>query len=254
MKSIRWKIIFLGVIVVLIPVLFLNYYSIHTFNKFTSRDLDDHMIHSAFIVGEQYKAMFNGDGHIAESETPRLTQLARSYGREIQSRIQVLSSIGFVLADSATNSDENTDLSYFPEVKSALEGRYGARSTLTDDKKYMYYYIAYPIMRDGQVCGVAYISRHTGNIVKTIIQMVTEIQRINRHNREFISTIMHELKMPITAIKGAAELLECKITLFHRFSSLISVLRCSSIVLSQDQTNACLSASFAGAGTLNSPV
>ena len=38
--------------------------------------------------------------------------------------------------------------------------------------------------------------------------MAAELQRTNRYNREFISTVMHELKMPITAIRGAAEILE----------------------------------------------
>ena len=38
--------------------------------------------------------------------------------------------------------------------------------------------------------------------------MAAEIKRTNQYNREFIATLMHELKMPITAIKGAAELLE----------------------------------------------
>lgn len=45
-------------------------------------------------------------------------------------------------------------------------------------------------------------------LARSISSMATEIQRTNRYNREFISTVSHELKMPITAIKGAAELLE----------------------------------------------
>lgn len=45
-------------------------------------------------------------------------------------------------------------------------------------------------------------------LARAVRRMATEIQRTNQYNREFISTIMHELKMPITAIKGAAELLE----------------------------------------------
>ena len=139
----------------------------------------------------------------------------------------------------------------------------------------MYYYVAVPVKRGEQVCGVAYLSRHTGHVTKASIklssfqqkttagaimagvllatllafrltsrlrtltvaatafargqaplqvdvrgrdeiaelarairQMATELQRTNQYNREFIATIMHELKMPVTAIQGAAELLE----------------------------------------------
>lgn len=47
-----------------------------------------------------------------------------------------------------------------------------------------------------------------GELAAAINTMADEIGRTNRYNREFISTVMHELKMPVTAIKGAAELLE----------------------------------------------
>jgi signal transduction histidine kinase len=39
-------------------------------------------------------------------------------------------------------------------------------------------------------------------------QLAAEIDKRNQYNRDFISTVMHELKMPLTAIKGASELLE----------------------------------------------
>ena len=45
-------------------------------------------------------------------------------------------------------------------------------------------------------------------LARALNHMAAELQRTNQYNREFISTVMHELKMPITAIKGAAELLE----------------------------------------------
>jgi two-component system sensor histidine kinase ChvG len=47
-----------------------------------------------------------------------------------------------------------------------------------------------------------------GQLGRAVRHMKDEIERRNRYNREFITTTMHELKMPLTAIKGAAELLE----------------------------------------------
>ena len=274
MNSIRWKILVLCVAVVAAPVLLLNHLSIRTFDRFASRDLEEHMIDSAFMMGETYKGMLDAVGQVDGQQTARLADTVTLYGREIQARIQVLSPAGRVLADSMTNA-VSSDLSGLPEVESALRGRYRARFALTDDRKYMFYYVALPVMREDRVCGVVYLSRHTSPIVRILNQMVrfqrlitaaailtgvmlaailahsitrrlrrltaaatafargdapldvrvsgrdevaelaraisrmaVEIQRTNRYNREFISTVMHELKMPITAIKGAAELLE----------------------------------------------
>ena len=47
-----------------------------------------------------------------------------------------------------------------------------------------------------------------GELGGAMKQMAAEIEKRNHYNRDFISTVMHELKMPLTAIKGAAELLE----------------------------------------------
>ena len=38
--------------------------------------------------------------------------------------------------------------------------------------------------------------------------MTDELARRNRYNREFVSTTLHELKAPLTAIRGAAEILQ----------------------------------------------
>lgn len=275
MNSIRWKIIVLCVAVMLVPILCLNWYTFRTYDRVTSHELEERMIDSAFIVGEQYKGMLDGAGLLDAQGQARLTEAVRVYDSWIRARIQVLSTNGTVLVDSCTNAMPQAALTTLPEVQMALHGKYRARFSMTDDRAYLYYYVALPVMRDGQLCGVAYLSRHTGPVTKpgnrlilfqrlttglallagvilaTILaysiagrlraltraatsfargdgpldvqlrgrdevaelaralsHMAAELQRTNRYNREFISTVMHELKMPITAIKGAAELLE----------------------------------------------
>jgi two-component system sensor histidine kinase ChvG len=47
-----------------------------------------------------------------------------------------------------------------------------------------------------------------GELGRAVTHMAAEIEKRNEYNREFMSTVMHELKAPITAIKGAAEVLE----------------------------------------------
>lgn len=43
---------------------------------------------------------------------------------------------------------------------------------------------------------------------RAVSHMAAEIESRNRYNRDFMSTVMHELRTPVTAIKGAAEVLE----------------------------------------------
>jgi len=263
------------VAVILVPLFLLNRYTIETFDSFTRQNLEQQMKENAFIAGEQYKAVLTPDGSIDKDKKPGFNEAMNSYSREIQTRIQVLSPAGIVLTDSSTNAEINADLSKRHEVAEAMAGRLHARFKMTADRSYMYYYVARPIKKDNTVCGVAYLSRHTSPIIRTVknifsfqmtitvIAMVAgivlasilahtitsrlrkltaattafakgsssldvkvrgrdevaelatsinamaeEIRRTNTYNREFISTVMHELKMPITAIKGAAELLE----------------------------------------------
>jgi two-component system sensor histidine kinase ChvG len=47
-----------------------------------------------------------------------------------------------------------------------------------------------------------------GELGRAVTHMAGELERRSRYNRDFISTVMHELKTPLTAIKGAAEVLE----------------------------------------------
>ena len=47
-----------------------------------------------------------------------------------------------------------------------------------------------------------------GELGRSVADMASEIERRNEYNRDFVSAVMHELKTPVTAIKGAAEVLQ----------------------------------------------
>lgn len=116
MISIRWKIILLCIVVLLLPILALNYYSVHTFDRFASRDLEEHMIDSAFFVGEQWKFEISSAGSNSPAVSAQFVDVLRRSAREVGARIQLLSSAGQVLVDSDTNAVLHSDLSSLPEV------------------------------------------------------------------------------------------------------------------------------------------
>jgi two-component system sensor histidine kinase ChvG len=235
------------------------------------------MVGHGFMFGEQYKTMVLGLGDTpsvegGEEEFARLLSL---YAAEADSRFRLLSPDGEVLFDTAAEPEIGADLSDLKEITKAETREYGARWELTEDRQYVFYYTALPIMHEDELVGIAYVSRHTGEITRAIMGMIRdqrlalasaivfaalialvlaqtlthrlrkltkssinyaagnapldvkvrgrdeigelgravtymarEIEQRNEYNRVFVSTVMHELKTPITAIKGAAEVLE----------------------------------------------
>ena len=278
MRSIRWKIVLMSLGLVFIPVYLLNDYAIRFFDRFTRAELESHLKHYAYIAGEEYRELAGRtDRSDIEPSANRFAARLARYGEEIGGQLQIVSTNGAVLFDSATPSSVGTSLQSRPEVVTALRGAYSARARLTPDRRFMYYYIARPIKtpRGDAVIGVSYVVRHTDPIIRAIQEMIAnqklatgialaiaaaiaallaqtltsrlrrltraarefaegdarldikvggrdeigelghavrqmaaEIERRNRFNRDFVSTTMHELRSPLTAIRGAAELLE----------------------------------------------
>ncbi len=276
MKSIRWKLILTSVLVVFVPIYLLNRYAIQFFDRFTRKALEEQMIHEAYIVGEQYKSMVLGARtNEVDTEEHEFTRLLQAYEPEVEAQLCVVSTNGLILFDSHTNSLVGADVSARREIRKALAGKYGARSSLTADRQYMFYYVALPVKQSNEVVAVAYVFRHTGPIVGAIKRMVanqqlaaagalvlavliatmlaqtltyrlrkltraavafakgiapwneqvrgrdeigelgrammtmaSELENRNRYNRDFVSTVVHELKTPLTVVKGTIEILE----------------------------------------------
>jgi len=277
MRSIRWKVILVTFLVVAIPTFFLNRYTVRSFDRFTSKALEEEMISQAFMLGEQYKAMvLRNDGAATAEREKEFAGILRGYSDRLQSRLQVLSPEGIVLFDSDPDSLAGADFSGREEIANVIEGGgYKAAWRITRNRGHVFYYVPVAIREGGRLAGIAYVSHHTGQITKAIkkmigdqrLAMVTalgfaafmaavvaqtmtrrlrrltsaamayargnaplamtvrgrdeisdlaravrhmagEIEKRNAYNRDFISTVTHELKTPVTAIKGAAEVLE----------------------------------------------
>ena len=281
MHSLRWKLILMAVVIVFIPVYLLNRYAITFFDLYTRTDLESNMRHYAFVAGEQYKlfllseAASSSPGSITDSLQEGLARLYTRMGTEINAHVQIVGTNGVALFDS-NGASVGSSLLDRPEVAEALGGAYSARSRLTKDRQFMYFFVARPIKdAEKNVLGVAYVIAHTNPIVQAIKRMVAnqrlatyialacawlaatvlalaiarrlrglmretrafaagrkplgappgggdeiaelgrsihrmadEIESRNTYNRDFIQTTLHELKTPLTAIRGAAEVLE----------------------------------------------
>lgn len=278
--SIRWKILLSFLAVVIIPSIFLHRYTITFFDRYTRTALEKEMGAYALLAGQHYRAMvLDIPESQRESGEARFQKLISVYGPDLMSRIRIISLEGIVLFDSHDDSTAGMDFSARPEVSKALGGRYGARWQLTEDRGYVYYFIAIPLQDEsGELVGAVMVSRHTGPITQAIGEIMTEqsraliiagifavaaaaalaftitrplrrltraageigrgtardiprdlrgrseigiladslrrmtseLEKRNRYNRDFISETLHELKTPLTAIIGAAEILESR--------------------------------------------
>jgi signal transduction histidine kinase len=263
----------MSLLIVFIPVYFLNRHALRFFDHFARTDLENHLKHYAAVMAWQYRTVQAKPDPERKAEFERLLRVT---AEEIGATIQIVDLYGRVVHDSDDPSNIGTDLMERPEIAEAVRGAYSARARLTPDRRYMVFYIARPIKDDAKnVLGVAYVVRHTGPIMRAITRMVRnqrlatylalalaavaatvlamtltrrlraltraakrfaegsgpletdirggdEIAELNRavhemageiasreqYNRDFVGTTLHELKTPLTAIKGAAEILK----------------------------------------------
>lgn len=274
MKSLRSKLMLMAMVAVFVPLYLINRYGVSEFDRFTRGAWEDQLIDVAVMVGELYRCTQDDpQGGTALKPATFLT-LCDTFSLETDARIRVLSGKGVAIYDSARH-DEGADLSARPEVAEALLGQYDASWELTEDKSYVFYHCAQPVLSDRGVMGAVLVSRHTGPIVGAILRMYQrqrattvmalvfsalaaallswsmtrrlrrltraasgfahgeaslpvpvqgrdeigelaatfnhmagEIEKRDAYNRDFVATTFHELRTPVTAIKGAAEVLE----------------------------------------------
>jgi len=268
--SIRWKIALVCILLAVVPVIYFNHYTIRVFDDFTRKMFEEQLIDYAHIIGDDYRRQIE-----EERPDPRFEQRLQDFQRRFGARLAIVGLDGNVLHDSETPAATGSYVGDYRDIKRALEGRYGARTRLTEDRKLFYYHIALPI-RDSndQMIGVAAVQAHTRDITRAIkeiiadyrmamiavgfiaivaaillawtltyrLRMLTrgvqrfargetrfeakvrgrdeiaklghavekmagEINRISQHQSQLLDTAVHQLKTPLTAIKGAADII-----------------------------------------------
>lgn len=268
--SIRWKIAIVCILLAVIPVLYFNQYTIRVFDEFTRKMFEEQLIDYAHIIGDDYRRQ------IEENQTdPRFEKRLQDFQRRFNARLILVGADGTIVHDSQDPAETGIHIGHQRDIKRALEGRYGARTRLTEDRALFYYHIALPIYdREEQLIGVAAVQAHTSHITRAITniiadyrlamltvgliaigaavvlawtltyrlqslthavqrfargetrfdakirgrdeisklgqavaQMAREINRISLHQSQLLDTAVHQLKTPLTAIKGATDII-----------------------------------------------
>jgi signal transduction histidine kinase len=269
--SIRWKVALLCIVLAVLPIAFLNSYTVRVFDQFTRKMLEEQMIDYAHIIAADYRRQVESG-----NADPDFPARLRHFQGEFGARLQIVDANGILQYDSGADASTGTDLTDRREVQAALQGRYGARTALTDDRALLYYYIALPIhSTDGTLIGAACVQAHTAAITRAILEIVrnyrmamalalgiamlaaialastltkrlrtltqsvrtfargesqldvrtagrdeigelarafatvaAEIRQAGTRQRDLLASTTHQLKTPLTAIKGAVQILK----------------------------------------------
>ncbi len=268
--SIRWKIASVCILLAVIPVLYFSQYTIRVFDGFTRRMFEEQMIDYAHVIGDDFRRQFE-----EQRPDPHFVQRLQDYQKRFEARLMIVQLDGYVLYDSEEPSIAGTNIGDERDIRLAMDGRYGARTRLTEDRQLLFYHIAIPILSsEGERIGVASVQAHTRDITravkaimsdyrmamlvaaiiavwtailfawtltyrlralttaakrfargetrfnaklrgrdeiaqlgKAVAQMADEINRISQHQSQLMDTTVHQLKTPLTAIKGAADII-----------------------------------------------
>ena len=118
MFSLRWKLIAAFLLVVFIPCWLLHRYAIGFFDRYTRRALEDEMVASAYLLGEQYRsAVLEAPDEDRPAAFAAFERLLKTCGPEMQTRIRIVAPSGEVLSDSHDDSSVGQSFSDRPELR-----------------------------------------------------------------------------------------------------------------------------------------
>ncbi|GAB6100568.1 HAMP domain-containing sensor histidine kinase [Halanaerocella petrolearia] len=148
LKSIRWKIVTLYLVLLIITLVFSGYFLQQSLENYFSHWLDKKLIGEMELVKGIIKPIIQG------RDTLELDKLIDKYGKQLETRITVVNDNGKVLADSREDPTTMDNHLTRPEIQQALYKGLGKKirysATLGIDMRY----IAIPIKNNGQVIGI----------------------------------------------------------------------------------------------------
>ncbi len=134
-----------------------------------------------FYIGSQVRHLelladtlkFRVNPLLEENRFKELDSFAKEFGKEIKTRITVVSKEGVVLADSEENPEKMESHRYRPEIFQALEGRRGQSLRFSSTVGADMLYVAVPIEKGGETSGALRLSL----FLKDIDQLLAQLRR-----------------------------------------------------------------------------
>lgn len=171
--SIRWKITLLCIALSIVPLFFFQRYTVRVFDGFTRKMREEQMIDYAHVIGDDFRRQFE-----TGTADPGFESRLRDYEKRFGARLRIVDTAGIVIHDSSDAPETGLDVSHHRDMQKALEGRYGARTSLTPDRQLLFYHIALPVQdSEGKLIAVAAVQAHTRDITRAI-QVITRDYRI----------------------------------------------------------------------------
>ncbi|AGB40792.1 PAS domain S-box [Halobacteroides halobius DSM 5150] len=149
LKSIRWKIISLYLMLLIITLVFSGYLLQDSLKNYFSHWLDRQLVGEMKLLVGIIKPLVKAENR------PVLDKMINKYGKQLETRITIVDDSGKVLADSREDPTEMDNHLYRPEIQEALRRRGIGKeirhsATLDIDMRY----VALPIESNKQVLGI----------------------------------------------------------------------------------------------------
>ena len=176
LHGIATKMVLMALVVVFIPIYWLNKEAVSFFDVFNRRALESNMRNYAVMIGSQYKQMLSDDGALSAKRGAVLKKQLHDYDQRMNVHIRILDTDGDVLLDSRGAGGDN--LLHLREVSQSLSGGYAMRNALTPDRQFMNYYLAWPVKSDDlkEILAIVHIVQDTNPVIQAIKSMIKRQQ------------------------------------------------------------------------------
>ncbi|MGD0785532.1 MAG: ATP-binding protein [Sedimentisphaerales bacterium] len=227
-KRLIWQLYFTYLLVIVAALTATTWYFSASFRQFYIDQTADKLSTLAKVYSTQITPL------VQESKNNEIDTLCKKFGKLSAVRITIISTSGAVLGDSEQYPAKMENHSDRPEFIQAIQKSFGRSSRLshTLEKKMMY--VALPIVSSGKTIAVIrtaisidmiddtlhyiYIKIVSAAILVSVIVAflsgaililndVTRFRRLENIRKDFVANVSHELKTPITSIKGFVETL-----------------------------------------------
>lgn len=113
-----------------------------------------------------------GDLSLGDLDLAYLANASLQLSSQLDTRIRILDAQGIVWVDSQ-QEEQSADLRADPLVHQALEGRYASRTAQADDAEETAMHLALPVLVEGQLVGVVYLSQPLRDVTAVLHDLRT---------------------------------------------------------------------------------